>query len=196
MQRGIVWIVDDDSSIRWVLERALTGAGLSCATFEGGNDVLEALATQTPRRAAVRYPHAGYRRPGAAQADQTAPSDAAGDHHDRAFGFGRRRQRLSARGLRLPAEAVRHRRSGGAGRARHQPLSGAAAAGAQPAGQRSGGGHHRRSAGDAGRVSHHRPAVAFVDQRVDQRRIRHRQGNWWRMRCTATARAPSRRSSP
>ncbi|MDU6442873.1 MAG: nitrogen regulation protein NR(I), partial [Pantoea sp.] len=27
MQRGIVWIVDDDSSIRWVLERALTGAG-------------------------------------------------------------------------------------------------------------------------------------------------------------------------
>ncbi|MER2935811.1 nitrogen regulation protein NR(I) [Serratia sp. SM29] len=48
MQRGIVWIVDDDSSIRWVLERALTGAGLSCATFEGGNDVLEALATQTP----------------------------------------------------------------------------------------------------------------------------------------------------
>ena len=48
MQRGIVWIVDDDSSIRWVLERALTGAGLSCATYEGGNDVLEALATQTP----------------------------------------------------------------------------------------------------------------------------------------------------
>ena len=30
------------------MERALTGAGLSCATFEGGNDVLEALATQTP----------------------------------------------------------------------------------------------------------------------------------------------------
>ena len=27
MQRGIAWIVDDDSSIRWVLERALTGAG-------------------------------------------------------------------------------------------------------------------------------------------------------------------------
>ncbi|HDW0676832.1 TPA: nitrogen regulation protein NR(I), partial [Escherichia coli] len=27
MQRGIVWVVDDDSSIRWVLERALAGAG-------------------------------------------------------------------------------------------------------------------------------------------------------------------------
>ncbi|EJV4256732.1 nitrogen regulation protein NR(I), partial [Escherichia coli] len=25
MQRGIVWVVDDDSSIRWVLERALAG---------------------------------------------------------------------------------------------------------------------------------------------------------------------------
>ena len=48
MQRGIVWIVDDDSSIRWVLERALTGAGVSCVTFENGNAVLEALATQTP----------------------------------------------------------------------------------------------------------------------------------------------------
>ena len=48
MQRGIVWIVDDDSSIRWVLERALTGAGLTCATFDNGNQALHALATQTP----------------------------------------------------------------------------------------------------------------------------------------------------
>ncbi|WP_302796412.1 nitrogen regulation protein NR(I) [Hafnia paralvei] len=47
-QQGIVWIVDDDSSIRWVLERALTGAGMRCVTFENGNQVLEALATQTP----------------------------------------------------------------------------------------------------------------------------------------------------
>ena len=48
MQRGIVWVVDDDSSIRWVLERALAGAGLSCTTFENGNDVLGALASKTP----------------------------------------------------------------------------------------------------------------------------------------------------
>ena len=48
MQRGIVWVVDDDSSIRWVVERALTGAGLSCTTFESGNEVLNALATKTP----------------------------------------------------------------------------------------------------------------------------------------------------
>ncbi|MBO2029019.1 response regulator [Klebsiella pneumoniae] len=48
MQRGIARIVDDDSSIRWVLERALTGAGLSCTTFESGNEVLDALTTKTP----------------------------------------------------------------------------------------------------------------------------------------------------
>ncbi len=48
MQRGIVWIVDDDSSIRWVLERALTGAGLNCVAFDSGNQVLDALATRTP----------------------------------------------------------------------------------------------------------------------------------------------------
>lgn len=48
MQRGIVWIVDDDSSIRWVLERALTGAGLSCATFDSASEVLDALSTKTP----------------------------------------------------------------------------------------------------------------------------------------------------
>ncbi|PYD07469.1 nitrogen regulation protein NR(I), partial [Pseudomonas syringae pv. syringae] len=29
MQRGIVWVVDDDSSIRWVVERALAGAGVT-----------------------------------------------------------------------------------------------------------------------------------------------------------------------
>lgn len=48
MQQGIVWIVDDDSSIRWVLERALAGAGLVCTAFESSHDVLDALATKTP----------------------------------------------------------------------------------------------------------------------------------------------------
>ncbi|WON76888.1 nitrogen regulation protein NR(I) [Serratia sp. UGAL515B_01] len=48
MQRGIVWIVDDDSAIRWVLERALAGAGVNCVSFDNANAVLAALATQTP----------------------------------------------------------------------------------------------------------------------------------------------------
>ncbi|WFQ79054.1 nitrogen regulation protein NR(I) [Xenorhabdus sp. SF857] len=44
MQRGKVWIVDDDSSIRWVLERALSGAGMECISFENADAVLAALA--------------------------------------------------------------------------------------------------------------------------------------------------------
>lgn len=48
MQPGLVWIVDDDSAIRWVLERALTGAGLCCTTFDNGQAVLTALSSQTP----------------------------------------------------------------------------------------------------------------------------------------------------
>ncbi|MCP6536382.1 nitrogen regulation protein NR(I), partial [Klebsiella pneumoniae] len=48
MQPGIAWIVDADSSIRWMLERALTVAALSSTTFESRNVVLDALTTKTP----------------------------------------------------------------------------------------------------------------------------------------------------
>ena len=96
MQRGIAWIVDDDSSIRWVLERALTGAGLSCTTFESGNEVLDALTTKTPDvlLSDIRMPGMD----GLAllkQIKQRHPY-ASGHHNDRAFRSGRRGQRLSA----------------------------------------------------------------------------------------------------
>ncbi|CAN0021655.1 unnamed protein product, partial [Chrysoparadoxa australica] len=42
------WVVDDDDSIRWVLERALTGAGIATRSFAGGIELLEALATEQP----------------------------------------------------------------------------------------------------------------------------------------------------
>ncbi|MBD1227964.1 nitrogen regulation protein NR(I) [Xenorhabdus griffiniae] len=48
MQRGKVWIVDDDSSIRWVLERALSGAGMECISFENADTVLAALGQGNP----------------------------------------------------------------------------------------------------------------------------------------------------
>lgn len=35
-----VWIVDDDSSIRWVLQKALQAADIPCVSFENPNDVL------------------------------------------------------------------------------------------------------------------------------------------------------------
>lgn len=48
MQKGNVWVVDDDNSIRWVLERAITREGMLCRVFEHANDVLSALNSELP----------------------------------------------------------------------------------------------------------------------------------------------------
>ncbi len=38
-----VWIVDDDRSIRWVLEKALQKADIPCKTFSEAESVLQAI---------------------------------------------------------------------------------------------------------------------------------------------------------
>jgi len=43
-----IWVIDDDRSIRWVLEKALTRAQMSVTTFDNANNVLKKLALQTP----------------------------------------------------------------------------------------------------------------------------------------------------
>lgn len=43
-----VWIVDDDSSIRWVLEKALSNANISVASFENPENLLTALDHSAP----------------------------------------------------------------------------------------------------------------------------------------------------
>ncbi len=43
-----VWIVDDEQSIRWVLERALTKAGMNLSSFKSANDLLRALDQSQP----------------------------------------------------------------------------------------------------------------------------------------------------
>lgn len=43
-----VWILDDDRSIRWVLEKSLTKTGLSTETFENGDQLLDRLAHELP----------------------------------------------------------------------------------------------------------------------------------------------------
>ncbi|PCS21102.1 nitrogen regulation protein NR(I) [Candidatus Enterovibrio escicola] len=48
MSRGLIWVVDDDRSIRWVLERTLHLAGLACETFSGADNVLEGLHQEVP----------------------------------------------------------------------------------------------------------------------------------------------------
>ena len=40
MTNESVWIVDDDSSIRWVLQKALQAADISCLSFENPEDLL------------------------------------------------------------------------------------------------------------------------------------------------------------
>ncbi len=44
-----VWVVDDDQSIRWVLERALRREGFAVRTFECAQDCLQALTGDQPR---------------------------------------------------------------------------------------------------------------------------------------------------
>ncbi|MFW9605331.1 MAG: nitrogen regulation protein NR(I) [Pseudomonas sp.] len=44
----IVWIVDDDRSIRWVLERALQQAGIPCQSFDSADSVLNRLSFEQP----------------------------------------------------------------------------------------------------------------------------------------------------
>jgi len=43
-----VWIVDDDSSIRWVLDKALSGAGITSASFDNAENLLLALDHAQP----------------------------------------------------------------------------------------------------------------------------------------------------
>lgn len=43
-----VWIVDDDSSIRWVLDKALSGANISSASFDNADNLLTALMHDQP----------------------------------------------------------------------------------------------------------------------------------------------------
>ncbi|MCW8107483.1 nitrogen regulation protein NR(I) [Alteromonas ponticola] len=43
MNNESVWIVDDDSSIRWVLQKALQTANISCCCFDNANDLLRQL---------------------------------------------------------------------------------------------------------------------------------------------------------
>ena len=43
-----VWLVDDDASIRWVLERALKGSGMNPRAFDSARAVLEALGKGEP----------------------------------------------------------------------------------------------------------------------------------------------------
>ena len=44
-----VWIVDDDRSIRWVLEKALAREGIPFKTFSSAYEVMQALSVSQPQ---------------------------------------------------------------------------------------------------------------------------------------------------
>jgi len=44
-----VWIIDDDKSIRWVIEKALSREGIAYQSFAAAQDALDALATAEPQ---------------------------------------------------------------------------------------------------------------------------------------------------
>jgi two-component system nitrogen regulation response regulator GlnG len=47
-EQETVWIIDDDRSIRWVLEKAFTNAGLVVRAFDSAEPALKLLGTQAP----------------------------------------------------------------------------------------------------------------------------------------------------
>ena len=44
-----IWIVDDDESIRWVLEKGLAESGMDVQTFDSANKVIKRLETENPQ---------------------------------------------------------------------------------------------------------------------------------------------------
>ena len=48
-QLDMVWIVDDDKSIRWVLEKALQKSGIASQSFASAQEVLKLLPTALPQ---------------------------------------------------------------------------------------------------------------------------------------------------
>jgi CheY-like chemotaxis protein len=77
-----VWIVDDDRSIRWVLEKALAREGIPFKTFPTAYEVLQALGTSQPQVLVsdIRMPE---NRAGAAQQGEGALPPDSDHHHDR-----------------------------------------------------------------------------------------------------------------
>ena len=44
-----IWVVDDDQSIRWVLEKTLARENLPCRSFSNSSDVLAAMESESPQ---------------------------------------------------------------------------------------------------------------------------------------------------
>ena len=134
-----VWIVDDDRSIRWVLEKALQQEGMTTQSFDSADGVMSRLARQQPDVII-----SDIRMPGASGLDLLAkireqhprlPVIIMTAHSDLDSAVAS----YQGGGLRVPAQAVRHRRGGHPGApCRESPERTAHQAQGTPAGD----GHH------------------------------------------------------
>jgi len=124
-----VWIVDDDRSIRWVLEKALQQEGMTTQSFDSADGVMGRLARQQPDVII-----SDIRMPGASGLDLLAqireqhprlPVIIMTAHSDLDSAVAS----YQGGGLRVPAQAIRRRRSGLAGQARQPARSGTAGPG-------------------------------------------------------------------
>ena len=168
-----VWIIDDDRSIRWVFEKALTRENIAFKVFAS---VARSPAGAVGIHAAgggQRHPHARRFRPRiAAKAEGEIPHPAS-HHHDRIFGPRKRGGRIPGRCVRIPAQTFRR----GPGSRPDPPRDGGEPASGRRC--RSGAGitrNTRPGAVHAGSIPRHRATHAVARDRPDQWRIRHRQG--------------------
>ena len=104
-----VWIVDDDRSIRWVLEKALAHEGIPYKTFASAYEVLQALAVSQPQVLVSDIRMPGESGLALLNNIEGALSAGPGHHHDRVLGPRQRRRGVPGRRVRIPAEAVRRR---------------------------------------------------------------------------------------
>jgi two-component system nitrogen regulation response regulator GlnG len=47
-RQDIIWVIDDDDSIRWVLQRALDKQGMKVEVFDSGNEIIDLLDRRRP----------------------------------------------------------------------------------------------------------------------------------------------------
>ena len=108
-----IWVVDDDQSIRFVLEKALAREELPVRSFSNARDVLAALDDDEAPQVLV----SDIRMPGGSGIELLAKvkerhPGLAGHHHDRLLRPRQRGQRLPGRRLRIPAQALRRAQGG------------------------------------------------------------------------------------
>ncbi len=163
-----ICVIDDDSSIRWVLDKALGNAGLQVAAFDSADSALQAISKQEPAVIVtdIRMPgmdglalleHIHGRYPDLPVIIMTAHSDldsAVSAYKGGAFEYLPKpfdvdeAVALVSRALELRAQKQVETRTAGTG---------------------GGTGNHRQGSRDAGSVSRHRPPGALQCHGIDQR---------------------------